>query len=198
MTVTSSLLPRTLNLWSNDLIFFLGKRQWEFEMTTWVFDLLGLCQSRQRQNTGYASVNTTDEEAEGMNCNCCVRNQAKSKFEERICSVNLDQPQVPTPWIREGYASSSRRTSYGFSAQEDIKGSIGGPHNEDIAQLKAEIREIERAIDEGERRIRILEKTSIHGNSSPNHLVKDLFQLRVKASDLSEKLRELEDLTSPR
>ena len=165
-------------------------------MATWVFELLGICQSRQ--NVEFDSERKSNEEMESLNCNCCVRNQAKSRFEERICTVRPDHPQVqvPTPWIREGYASTSRSTNNLISAQEAVKVSLGD--HEDIAQLKEEIRDIDRAIDEGERRIRILDMPSIHGNKSSKQLVEDLHELRAKASHLSAKLRELEALTSPR
>ena len=128
--------------------------------------------------------------------NCCSRSTSKPNNEDRVFS-----PRGQTPWIREGYAPSGRQLH--CSANDKIKSSNTAAFDhgcdEDISLLKAEIREVVRAIDEGERRIRILETTACpKAFTTSQQLANDLKNLRVKSSDLSAKLMELEMLTTPR
>ena len=144
-----------------------------------------------------ANSDTQNIKGEGEDFNCCVRNTTKPKPAEQVLSPR-QAAQPATPWIREGYACSGRSSTLGYSTVNFVP-EIGRSHQEDIALLKAEICAVGRAIDEGERRIKILESSSSPGTSPiSKNLVKDLQNLRIKAADLSAKLRELEELTSPR
>ena len=143
---------------------------------------------------------STDPGEESEEFNCCVRSNSKPKSEDKVFTPRSDTKQPPTPWIREGYSPSHRHSNSerpNFTRTKfPVFGSVENCQD-DITQLKLEILEVERAIDEGERRIRILDVTSMHNSTvSSKGLIKELFNLRAKASDLSSKLCELEALTT--
>ena len=129
--------------------------------------------------------------------NCCTRSNSKPKTEERLVSPRSEIMQAPTPWIREGYSPSSRQAisrNQNLKKKDHRQDKAGHVLIDDIARLRAEILEIERAIDEGERRISMLDVASTFHSSESS---KCLLELRGKAYNLSLKLNELEALTSP-